>query len=173
MYKGLNNCPNCLRIVLEREGQDSKSDFKDKQERNSQIFKIQQELEKANDSVKELTDIIEHQREQYVGEHVLLKSEIDRLKALVKEKDLAIDAYKNAITGLNEKKYSVGKILVLGNQSLPPGEIEEICHSINIPFEMIELMNDYSKIKNFVGKVIRCISSSVYAWINNIRMVKR
>ena len=153
LYKGLNNCPNCLRIVVEANHEELSVDKEAVKKQNHQILLIQQEMETARESAENLSKQMEYQQYRSAQENERLREEIQHLEGLVREKDLAIEAYKQLINGTAKTQSRKGKILVLGDSHLERKEMQEICTSVNIPFERLEWISDFSKIKGMLGTV--------------------
>ena len=76
------------------------------------------------------------------------------MKQQIREKDQAINAYKNHINGAGTPSSNDHlKILVIGEYTLTEQETRSIATTVGISYEALEFFGEYSKIKNFAARI--------------------
>ena len=153
IIQGVYNCPNCYAqttVIPNR--------------RKRKIHKEEPELENVEKIVVSATDdssVIlrdklkktneEIRRVQEANERLLLENE--KLRGELEGKNVAIKAMSDYISENNTVGREEKKILIIGDVPLDIQEIRGMSAEIGIIPEMIDIIDDYSKIKKLAGRI--------------------
>lgn len=159
LYSGIHNCPSCFKDVhsqvvvpaqLVIPGSEPEAAPADSVE----LRELQEQLQKAQDTIEAQNSEISTRQEMHNVEINELLQRIEQLKQQIREKDQAINAYKDHINGTAAPPSGTHlKILVIGEYTLTEQETRSIAATVGISHGALEFFGEYSKIKNFAARI--------------------
>ena len=159
LYSGIHNCPSCFKdihseVVVPAQLVIPGSEPDAVPADSAELRELQELLQKAQDTIDAQNSEINAQQEKHVVEISELLQKIEQLKQQIREKDQAINAYKNHINGAGTPSSDAHlKILVIGEYTLTEQETRSIATTVGISHEALEFFGEYSKIKNFAARI--------------------
>lgn len=164
LISGIGNCPNCFnnsllapvklnpRVPKKGEAKIVGQDIQSILAQKNMLAKKLEGLGTQYDELLTRHEISETRNEEEIA---LLQAEIARLADVVKEKDDAIATLQSYIHDIpmSDQDITNKKILVIGDLRVGSQTLEEVCYELDISPDMIEVQDDYGKVKRFAAKV--------------------
>ena len=171
LIQGIAFCPKCLEnsrdtttprykplhILKKSRQEPSKAAVSTTESEDNQSAQIRQTEDEKRELIKQLELFKEHSTQaQQLHEEKLkeLQNTITKLNKMLEERDQAISAMKQHISGTeSDQKYSKNKILIFGATSLDKQELQLIANDVGL--EDIELVcqTDYVKLKQYAARI--------------------
>lgn len=171
LIQGIAFCPKCLEnsrdtttprykplhILKKPQHETPKATLTTTDSEDTQTLQIRQSENEKRELIKQLELFKEHTSQaQQLHEEKLkeLQNTISKLNKMLEERDQAISAMKQHISGTaSEQKYSKNKILIFGATSLDKQELQLIASDVGL--EDIELVcqTDYVKLKQYAARI--------------------
>ena len=159
LYSGVHNCPSCFKDIHSQVTVPTQLYIPDSEPQSvriddTELLDLQEQLQKAQETIDAHNDEISAWQEKHDVEINDLLQKIELLKQQIREKDQAINAYKDHINGaVTPSAGSHLKILVIGEYNLTEQETRNIASTVGISYDALEFYAEYSKIKNFAARI--------------------
>ena len=135
IYDGIRNCPECYEIIHPNKQLISQVSTQT-QRHNKELHTISQKMDSAT------------------LENEALKEELEALRRIIKEKDLAIKELQAYISGRRQSdKMHEKRILIIGAAHISKTDISELIKSFDIDESLVDIETDYKKIKNISARL--------------------
>lgn len=159
LYSGIQNCPSCFKdihsevfvpvqlIIPDGNPDATAAD-------SAELRELHEQLQRAQDTIEAQNSEISARQEKHNVEVNELLQKIEQLKQQIREKDQAINAYRDHINGGAAQSSDTHlKILVIGEYTLTEQETRSITTTVGISYDALEFFGEYSKIKNFAARI--------------------
>ena len=154
IIQGVYNCPNCyaqtdiIPTRKKRPVQQVESEIEapeetviaQPQDDTSEILRVK--LQESDDEMRRI---------QEANERLLLENE--RLRAELEGKNVAIKAMSDYISENSADEIEYKKVLIIGDIPMNVQEVLDMSAQIGIAPEMIDILDDFSKIKKLAGRI--------------------
>ncbi len=146
IIQGVYNCPNCYAQTdiapTQKKRLISTVDESDNTTVDDENSKLQARLQESDEEVKRARE-----------ENVDLQRENERLRLELEGKNVAIKAMTQFIYENGNVETGKKKILIIGDIPLNLQEVFELSSQIGINPEMLDILDDFSKIKKVAGRI--------------------
>lgn len=149
IIQGIYNCPNCYAqtdiLPTKHKALIDKPIIADIDTTvdapNEEINELQAKLIESNTEIQKIRETNKD-----------LLRENERLRSALKGKDVAIQAMSQFING-NETHDEIKKVLIIGDIPMNTQEVFELSTQVGITPDMIDIIDDFSKIKKLAGRI--------------------